>query len=175
MVYGLTLLLCLVLRLVPHPFNLTPVGASAVFAGRQLSLLSAIALSWLGLLVANVALARFKGYPVVDGSTPFVFAAVGLQVLLGHALRKVRGGAYGAAAAGALIFFVLSNLGTFLGSNLYPHTTGGLWACYVAALPFLRGTLLGDLLWTAALTPLYRWAERRTAREVLTPRLAASA
>jgi hypothetical protein len=172
MVYGLTLLLCLVLRLLPHPFNLTPVGASAVFAGRQLSLPWAIAISWLGLVLANLALAQVKGYPVVDSSTPYVFAGIGLQAVLGYALRRIRGGAFGAAAAGAVVFFFVSNLGTFLASGIYSHTAQGLWACYVAGLPFLRATLLGDLLWTAALTPLYRWAARRGTRRTVAPRAA---
>jgi hypothetical protein len=34
----------------------------------------------------------------------------------------------------------------------------GLFACYVAALPFLRNTLAGDLFWSAALFGSYALA-----------------
>jgi hypothetical protein len=34
---------------------------------------------------------------------------------------------------------------------MYPLSLSGLAQCYVAALPFLEKTVLGDLFWTAAL------------------------
>jgi hypothetical protein len=34
---------------------------------------------------------------------------------------------------------------------MYPLTWQGLTQCYVAALPFLEKTVLGDLFWTAVL------------------------
>ena len=34
---------------------------------------------------------------------------------------------------------------------MYPLTWQGLTQCYVAALPFLDKTVLGDLFWTAVL------------------------
>ena len=46
-----------------------------------------------------------------------------------------------------IIFYMISNFGVWLGSErLYPHTLQGLTDCYVAALPFFRGTLVGDWL-----------------------------
>jgi hypothetical protein len=49
-------------------------------------------------------------------------------------------------------FFVLSNLGVWAaggslpGAPSYPHTVSGLAECFAAALPFFRGTLIGDWL-----------------------------
>ena len=34
---------------------------------------------------------------------------------------------------------------------MYPSTWQGLTQCYVAALPFLEKTVVGDLFWTAVL------------------------
>jgi hypothetical protein len=119
------------------------------------------------MFVANVLLAEVRGYPLWDASMPFVFAAFGIQTLLGFGLRKVRAGAFWAAGSGAVIFYALSNLGVFLVGGLYPRTPHGLVACYVAALPFLKSTLLGDLLWTLLLTPVYRWASRHPPRSML--------
>jgi hypothetical protein len=34
---------------------------------------------------------------------------------------------------------------------MYPLTGAGLSQCYVAALPFLEKTMLGDLVWTGVL------------------------
>ena len=44
---------------------------------------------------------------------------------------------------------------------MYPHTLDGLVSCYVAALPFLRNTFAGDLMWTAGLFGLYALASAR--------------
>ena len=169
MFYALALILSVSLRLVSHPNNFTPVGAASIFAGRTLPLPAAIALTWLGMLLGNVGLSRLHGYPLVDAVTPFVFAGFGLQVILAHALRRVRGGAFASVMGGGVTFFVLSNLGVFLTGGMYPHNALGLADCYAAALPFLRNQLIGDLLFTAALLPVYRWASRREARAASAP------
>jgi hypothetical protein len=44
---------------------------------------------------------------------------------------------------------------------MYPMTWGGLLACYVAALPFFRNTLLGDLGYAALMFGSYYWLEQR--------------
>jgi hypothetical protein len=46
--------------------------------------------------------------------------------------------------------FIISDFGVWLGS-LYPHTWQGLTTCYVAALPFLRNELMGDLFYSGLL------------------------
>lgn len=43
----------------------------------------------------------------------------------------------------SLWFFLVSNFGVWL--YWYPNTLQGLLSCYLAALPFYRNTLLGDL------------------------------
>lgn len=44
----------------------------------------------------------------------------------------------------SLTFFILSNFGSWY--FWYPHTLSGLLACYIAALPFFRNTLISDLV-----------------------------
>jgi hypothetical protein len=40
----------------------------------------------------------------------------------------------------------------------YPPTFGGLVECYVAAIPFFRNTVVGDLVYVAVLFSLYESA-----------------
>jgi Family of unknown function (DUF6580) len=56
-----------------------------------------------------------------------------------------------AALASSVLFFLLTNLGVWATSGLYPFTMVGLVACYAAALPFFRNMLAGDFLYTLAL------------------------
>lgn len=148
--------LCVLLRVVPHPPNFAPVGATAVFAGRTLRPGAAMGLVAVSMLVADALLARIHGYAMLSLVTPFIYGGFLVQVLLGRWLRGRRGGALGAAGLGACAFFMLSNLGVWAASGMYAPDASGLFACYVAALPFFALTLLGDVVWTLILTAAYR-------------------
>ncbi|MBI4051984.1 MAG: hypothetical protein HY400_05720, partial [Elusimicrobia bacterium] len=56
-----------------------------------------------------------------------------------------------ACLASSLLFFTVTNFGTWLAGGLYTKDFSGLIACYTAAIPFYRNTLLGDLLFTGLL------------------------
>ena len=56
----------------------------------------------------------------------------------------------GAALAASVSFFLLSNFAVWVVWEMYPKTLAGLAACYVAALPFFRHSLAGDLFFSAA-------------------------
>jgi hypothetical protein len=155
--------LCVVLRVVPHPPNFAPVGAAAVFAGRTLRPSVAIGTVVVAMFVGDAILARVHGYPLIDAETPFVYGGFFFQTWLGRALRSRRGGAVGAAVAGAVGFFVLSNFGVWLTGAMYVHTGAGLAECFVAAIPFFGATLAGDVFWTVALSWAYLALARRFA------------
>ncbi len=133
-------------RFIPHPYNLTPLTAMALFAGASLPAPVALVLAVGALFVGDVALGwvaqNLMGY-----------LAIGLTVLLGLGVRRGRRpvAITGAALSGSLIFFLLSNFGVWLEGLLYPKTWAGLVACYVAGIPFYRHQLLGDLAYTALL------------------------
>jgi hypothetical protein len=159
----LLVLVCVVLRILPHPPNFAPVGASGVLAGRTMRLPLAIAVVVASMALSNIVLARIHGYDAFGWGSLFVYAGFVLQVVLARALRRVRGGAIAAAAVGAVGFFVLSNLGVWAVGSLYPRDLAGLGACFVAALPFFAGTLAGDVLWTVVLVSVHRAVGRRLA------------
>lgn len=161
MLPALLIVLCIVLRVVPHPPNAAPVGAAAVFAGRTLRPWQAIGVVTVAMFVGDAILAHLHGYSVVSFVTPFVYAGFFAQALLGRLLRSKKGGAIGAAVGGSVGFFVLSNFGVWAVGGIYPHTAAGLGACYAAAIPFFRGTLLGDIAWTLVLSAIYRRAAAR--------------
>lgn len=155
------LILCVVLRVVPHPPNFAPVGATAVLAGRSLPPLLASVLIIAAMMLGDLSLAYIYGYPALSAVTPFVYGAFLLQAALGRWLRARRGGALGAALAGSGAFFVLSNFGVWATSGLYTRTADGLIACYTFALPFLVATVVGDLVWTVILSSAYRQLAQR--------------
>lgn len=153
-------------RLLPHPFNFSPVAALALFGGaRYKSRFSAylipLAAVWISDLFLNYA---FFGRLVAfyDGAF-FTYLAFALIVMLGSvALRKLSPGRLLLTSLSAsVIFFLISNFGVWLSGGLYPLTGGGLAACYAAAIPFFRNTLAGDLIYGFAIFYLYELAVNR--------------
>ncbi|PIQ84124.1 MAG: hypothetical protein COV75_03945 [Candidatus Omnitrophica bacterium CG11_big_fil_rev_8_21_14_0_20_63_9] len=136
----------IVSRLIPHPWNATPVMAIALFAGTYLPRRWAIVLPLAILAVTDVVL-------LWHNTVPFTWAAFALTGALGWWVRqRVTAGRIAAAGLmGSVSFFLISNFGVWLVGELYPRTLDGLWQCYVAAIPFFRGTFFGDLTFTAAL------------------------
>ena len=143
-------------RLVPHPHNFAPIGALALFGGATyastraafLVPLAAMFLSDLGigLVSGDMALGLHALMPVVYGSFLLI-------VCLGFVLRRRRriGPIAVTTVAASLLFFVLTNLGNWALLDAYPPTWEGLVACYVAALPYLGNTMLGDAAYGIAL------------------------
>ncbi len=159
------ILFCVVFRLLPHPPNFAPVGATAVFSGRTLPRSAAVGVTLVAMAVSDYALSRLHGYPLFTAATPFVYAGFLLQIALGRRLRQRRGGALYAATFGSALFFLISNFGVWMG-GMYGYTTTGLVACYTAAIPFYGATLVSDVAWTLILTlsykPLSQWLASRT-------------
>ncbi len=134
----------------PHPWNLTPVAAALLYFGargsrRQLWVPFAL------LAASDVILTKFV-YAYQFSWDHFVtwiwYAAI---LWLGTTLSENRNWLRigGAALAGSVSFFVLSNFAVWACWDMYPKTMGGLMACYAVGLPFFQRGLAGDMLFTA--------------------------
>lgn len=158
----------IVLRLLPHPWNVTPLGAMFLFSGatvsnKGLSLLAPL----LAVLISDFVVVQFIYHGAYSWFSPFTWLAFIAVGAIGWTLRnKVTGlRVLGASLAGSIVFFAISNFGTWAQGNLYPHTAAGLLECYVAAIPFFRNSLLGDLFYAAVMFGSYYWltAAKRSA------------
>jgi hypothetical protein len=135
-------------RLAPHAPNFTPLAASALFAGAVLrSRALALAVPLAAMLVSDLVLGGYD-WRVMG----VVYAALALPALLG---RWGRGRSAivlaPLALSSSLIFFATTNFAVWTFSGIYTHDLSGLIHCYVAALPFLQNTVMGDVFWTTLL------------------------
>ncbi len=149
------IVLATLFRIIPHPWNFSPIGGAAVLAGRTMPLSVAVATVIVATLVGNGALSLVHGGSFFFASLPFQLAGFAAYVLLARAMREIKGGALAAASAGAVGFFLISNFGVWA-SGYYGLTWAGLMTCYAAAVPFFAATLIGDLVWTAVLCLAYQ-------------------
>jgi hypothetical protein len=160
-------------RLIPHPASFAPIGGMALFGAAYFSrrvwaFIIPIASMWLSDLVLTNAV-----YGTASGSFEwfysgalFTYAALALIVVLGmFSLRKVNvGRLVGSALGASAIFFLVSNFGAWLSMPIYPKDFGGLMSCYAAGLPFLRGTVLGDVVYTGVLFGAFEYLAKRFPR-----------
>lgn len=143
-------------RLLPHPPNFTPIAAIALFGGAHFSnRLAAFGVPLVAMLLSDLVIGFHAGMPSV-------YAAFVLITLIGLGLRsRLQPLWIGAAALSAsALFFVVTNLGVWLGGGMYPMTGAGLTATFVAAIPFFGNTLAGDMFFAGILFGGFTLAER---------------
>jgi hypothetical protein len=141
-------------RLVPHPWNFTPMMAIGLFAGSQARRASTAVLATLFALVLSDAVLGF--YP----GFWYVYVAALIPVSLGRLVRNREGvGAVAAAAlASSLSFFVITNFMVWATGGMYTAT--GLSVCYLAGVPFYRNQVVGDAIYTVAIFGGYAVVQR---------------
>ena len=132
------------LRVAPHPWNFTPIGAMALFSG---AILKDRRLAFLLPLVALFAGDVFLGFHKL---VPVVYASFLVSVAIGFLLRERRSVTRIGLATllGALQFFVVTNFAVWASGMTYARSSSGFIACYVAGVPFFWNTLAGDALYS---------------------------
>jgi len=159
-------LVAVAFRFLPHPLAFTPVGASLLFFGAR----GTRRWIWapLALLAASDVVLTTLVYRYPFSWDHFVtWAWYAGMLLLGTTLKQ-NGRAWrilGAALAGSVSFFVISNFAVWAAWGMYPRTFAGLMTCYDAGLPYFRRGAEGDVLFTCVMfaTPvlLNALAQRR--------------
>jgi hypothetical protein len=180
------ILLAAALRLAPHPWNFTPVGAIALFAG---AMVRDRRLAFPFPLLVMFATDAIIGF---NKLSPLVYASFLLSVLIGREVIGARFSLPAQAGAslrakrdcsatqeeptlnpkthslpriaaatflGSLQFFLITNFGVWAFLDTYPRTAPGLAACYLAGLPLFWNTLAGDATYTALLFGAFAMAE----------------
>jgi len=140
-------------RLLPHPFNFTPIGAIALFGGvyirdKRLSILLPLVVLLFSDLLLQLTFGNgfYKDMVFVYGS--FGLIALGGSLLRGHEQRQT---IMVASLCSSILFFLITNFGVWISYNTYQPTLAGLVSCYVAGIPFFKGTVMGDLVYNLML------------------------
>ncbi len=147
----LLLLVALLSRLLPHAgwFNFTAVGGALLYFGARRSwreMLAPLAV----LIVADYYLTVYAYHYSFQWRAYLpTWAWYGMAMVLGQILLRART-SFVRVAAGTLLgptsFFLVSNYAVWAGGGMYPHTPGGLGACFAAALPFYRNDLISTAI-----------------------------
>jgi len=153
--------ICLILilsftRLVPHPWNFTPILAAGVFSGfyfknLYLSIFIAIFAMFIGDLYLGFHSTMFFTYVSL-------IAAVGIGCLIKYfkLLEILLGG-----LASSVIFFIITNFGAWLTLDMYEKNITGLLKSYTLAVPFFHNTLISTLLYLILLKLIFDFSTKK--------------
>lgn len=146
-----------VVPLVPEPFrmwNVAAFGAIGVFVTARSGFWPATLL-----MLGSNLLSCLLNFVVRGGDTqylPIWFNVLCFLVypLCGLLVRRTENplALLGSANMGSVAFFLLTNFAAWVKQDMnYGYSLGGLIECYVAGLPFFRGTLVSDLAFSGGL------------------------
>jgi hypothetical protein len=153
----LFVILAVAVRFMPHPWMFTPVVGSLLFFGAR-GPRRQIWIPFMLLAASDVALTKLVySYPFTwDHYVTFAWyaALLWLGTTLGAKTKFIP--VIGAALASSVSFYLITNLAAWAWLDMYPKNLNGVMMSYVAALPFFRNALAGDLIFTLAMfaTPM---------------------
>ena len=150
------ILLAALSRLLPHAPNVAPITALALFSGVYLESKYAFTVPLAAMFISDLFIGFYSGMEWVYGS----FLCIGFIGLWLRSHRRI-GMTAGATLAGSILFFIVTNLGVWVSSQVtYPHTIAGLMDCYAAGIPFFRNTVIGDLVYVGSMFGSFALARR---------------
>ena len=155
--------------------NFTPVGAMALFGGAYFSdKWKAFLVPLLTLFISDIALDYLyfgKFMLFYSGALP-VYIAFALMVLIGTYIKKVNVTNVVLGSLGAvLVHWIITDIDPWLQGTMYAKSFYGYGESLIAAIPFERGMLLGNLIYGAILFGGFelaksKFAVLRTSKEV---------
>lgn len=149
MIVFVLLVLGVVMRLMWHPANFTPVLALVLFGGVYFDKKYAMLFPLFLMMATDMILG-------MHDMMLFTWGSLILISLLGFFLR----GHFTwlrltvASVTSAVLFFVVTNFGVWV-SGYYPMTLKGLMDCYILAIPFFRTMLVSTIVYSFIFFGLY--------------------
>ncbi|MGB4844203.1 MAG: DUF6580 family putative transport protein [Ferruginibacter sp.] len=162
LIAALLIIVAALSRVFMYPDNFSPIIGMAIFAGavikdRRL----AFALPLLAMFLSDVLFEVFNIAPGFWGWGQLVgYGILALITVIAFSMKKVSVlKVAGYSIGSSLLFFWLSNSAFFVFDNpifhLYPQNFSGYIASLVAGLPFLKTSLIADLVYSGILFGTY--------------------
>lgn len=156
-IFLLLVVIGVVLRLLPHPSNVAPISALAIVSILFLKSKNALVVPLIVSLVTDLFLGFHSTIGWVYGSYALIFA-LGWMTRNHISFKTI----VPLSLISSSTFFLVTNFGVWISTNMYTKNFQGLMESYIMGLPFLRNTVIGDLFFTVTLFSLYTlYTERK--------------
>lgn len=136
-------------RVLPHPANFAPVSALfLLFPGYSIIIMSS-------LFVSDLFLGLHSTFIYVYAS----YALIAFMGLYGRRLKESFS-FFTLPLLSSMLFYVITNFGVWATTSMYTHDAAGLIQSYWMGIPFLRGTVAGDIFFFSVLYTILLVRER---------------
>ena len=137
-------------RLIPHPWNFSPVLAVGIFSGFYFKQF------YLSLFI--VILSMFIGdlYLGFHSTMFFTYISLAVAVIIGLYIKHFKfTEILFSGLASSVSFFIITNFGAWLTLEMYEKNFAGLLQSYTLAIPFFHNTLISTFLYLILLKLLF--------------------
>ena len=145
-------------RLIPHPYNFTPILAAGVFSGFYFK---QFFLGWFIIIFSMFIGDLFIGF---HATMFFTYMALVVPVALGIFMKRFK---FNAIVVTSLIssiaFFLTTNFGAWLVLDMYEKNFAGLINSYVLAIPFFHNTLISTFIYLLLTKVLFDFLNKKKA------------
>lgn len=151
--------------------NFSPLMAAALCGAVFIPGLAGLVIPVAALLISDVLLNLHYGVPLLSVQLLMTLPCYLIAVGFGWMLREYRAGLWlilGGTLAASVIFYLVTNTGSWLGLPGYPRSFEGWVQAMTTGLPgypptwsFLRNSLTGDLLFAAFFVAVERVLDQR--------------
>ncbi|OGM25656.1 hypothetical protein A3D00_02825 [Candidatus Woesebacteria bacterium RIFCSPHIGHO2_02_FULL_38_9] len=151
-----------IIRLLPHPPNMVPIAAMALFGGAYFNKKYALVVPIFTLFISDLFLGLHNTIPFVYGSF-LITGVIGLWLKKHKSVKHIVAG----TLLSSILFFIITNFGVWLVGNMYTKNFEGLMESYILAIPFFKNTILGDLIYTGLFFGGYEFVLHLTQKHVI--------
>ncbi len=160
--------ICLILvlsfsRLIPHPWNFTPIIATGIFSGFYFKNF------FLGFFILIFSMFVGDLYLGFHNTMFFTYISLALVVLLGINIRKLT---YKVTLVngliGSILFYLITNFGAWITIPMYEKNLSGLMESYILAIPFFHNTLISTLFYLILLKLILSFISKKNLIKVST-------
>ena len=156
-IFKISLILILALsRLIPHPYNFSPMLAVGIFSGfyfRQF---------YLGLFIVIFSMFIGDLFLGFHSTMFFTYISLAVAVLIGLYVKHFKfSEILFSGLASSVCFFTITNFGAWLTLEMYEKNFEGLLQSYVMAIPFFHNTLISTFVYLFVLKLLFDLAIKK--------------
>ena len=157
-IFPISLIFILALsRLIPHPYNFTPVLAVGVFSGFYFK---QVYLSFFVVIFSMFIGDLFLGF---HSTMFFTYISLAVAVLIGLSVKRFKfKEILFSGLASSVCFFIITNFGAWLThGEMYAKNFSGLMQSYVMAIPFFQNTLISTFVYLLLFKLLFDLAVKK--------------
>tara|TARA_Y100000590_G_C15739781_1_gene1019840 strand:+ start:549 stop:1070 length:522 start_codon:yes stop_codon:yes gene_type:complete len=141
----LPILLILILsfsRLIPHPWNFTPILAAGIFSGFYFKNFI------LGSFIVICSMFLGDLYLGFHNTMFFTYASLVIAVVIGLFIKNFKfTEIVFSSVVSSVCFFIVTNFGAWLVLDMYEKNFAGLLNSYVLGIPFFQNTIISTLFY----------------------------